>query len=283
MPRKSLKVHKPLKRALKKLEKSSLLKNKFVLYLTLLLSIVVALVYISKNNWDALCALVIVGVLTNYFTKNMTITLGISIIVSLAVFNRQTKLLFREGMEVDKLSEPKGEKDVEGEEEEEKIEEGQENMKKGDLKYCFVKDAETDKYVRKDDNKVTETKCNAVPQSCWASSAVECKKTGFSNKDIPSSKPKRIDGKAEEDDGEGDRIDYSKTLEMAYDNLQDVLGKDGIKGLTGETTKLINEQKNLMNSMKSIGPMMSQATEMMSTLKKMNLSGLGGLKNLNKI
>lgn len=279
MPRKSSKVHKPLKRALKKLEKSSLLRNKFVLYLTLLLSIVVALVYISKNNWDALCALVIVGVLTNYFTKNMTITLGISIIVSLFIFNRHHKVLFREGMEVDKLAEPKKEEE---EEEEEKIEEGQENMGKGDLKYCFVKDAETDKYVRKNDNKVSESKCKAVPQSCWASSAVECKKTGFSNKDIPSSKPKRIDGQSDDDESEGDRIDYSKTLEMAYDNLQDVLGEDGIKGITGETSKLIKEQKNLMNSMKTIGPMMNQATEMMATLKKMNMGGLGDITKMVK-
>ena len=71
MPRKSSKAMKPLKKTFKMLEKSSLLKSKVVLYLTLLLSIAVALVYISKNKWDALTALVAVGILTNYFTKNI--------------------------------------------------------------------------------------------------------------------------------------------------------------------------------------------------------------------
>ena len=128
--------------------------------------------------------------------------------------------------------------------------------------------------------KLEEKVHKAVPKSCWALKSAECGKTGFSNKDVPSSKPKRVDGGNDDDDGEGDRIDYSKTLEMAYDNLQDVLGKDGIKGLTGETKRLINEQQNLMASMKSIGPMMNQATGMMKTLKNMNLGGLKGLKNL---
>ena len=296
MPRKSSKAMKPLKKALKKLEKSSLLKSRVVLYLTLLLSIAVALVYISKNKWDALTALVVVGILTNYFTKNMTITLGISTLVSLVVFSRDGDLFMREGMEnaegEDALADDVDQQEVAdavaedaGEEEGEATGEPMSNNK--DVNFCFVRDGKTNKYVKHSNNRVTADKCKAVPQSCWASSASDCKnKSGFSNKDIPSSKPQRIDGKndiEDDDESEGHRIDYSKTLEMAYDNLQDVLGKDGIKGLTGETTRLINEQKNLMNSMKSIGPMMNQATSMMESLKKMNVGGaLAGLKGKDK-
>lgn len=289
MPRKSAKLHKPIKKVLKKLEKSSLLKNKVVLYLTLVATICVSLVYISKNNWDSLTTLIIVGVLTNYFTKNMTITLGISILVSLVVFNRNMRFMNVEGMEggsntvADNTTadeEAKANAEDAGDEEEDNVE-GQENMKKNELKYCFVKDAETSKYVQHGKKKkIEETACKAVPKSCWALKSAECGKTGFSNKDVPASKPKRVDGGNDDDDEEGERIDYSKTLEMAYDNLQDVLGKDGIKGLTGETKRLINEQQNLMSSMKSIGPMMNQATGMMKTLKNMNLGGLKGLKNL---
>ena len=287
MPRKSTKLHKPIKKVLKKLEKSSLLKNKVVLYLTLVATICVSLVYISKNNWDSLTTLIMVGVLTNYFTKNMTITLGISMLVSLFVFNRNMKFLGIEGMEggsdtVADETTPEDDANANAEEEDEDVEPNT-GMKKKDLKYCFVKDSETNKYVQHGKKKkmVEEKACKAVPKSCWALKSSECK-SGFSNKDIPSSKPKRIDGGNDDDDEEGDRIDYSKTLEMAYDNLQDVLGKDGLKGLTGETKRLISEQQNLMSSMKSIGPMMNQATSMMKTLQGMNLGGLKGLKNLNK-
>ena len=159
-----------------------------------------------------------------------------------------------------------------GDEEEEGEATGEPMSNKKDLNFCFVRDSKTNKYSKATPSKVTADKCSAMPQSCWASSAADCKKkSGFTNKDIPSSKPQRVDGKADiedDDESEGHRIDYSKTLEAAYDNLQDVLGKEGIKGLTGETTKLINEQKNLMKSMQSIGPMMNQATEMMASLKK---------------
>ena len=49
----------------------------------------------------------------------------------------------------------------------------------------------------------------------------------------------------DEDDDEavGDRIDYAATMEQAYDNLQTMLGDDGIKSITSETKKLVNQQK----------------------------------------
>ena len=292
MVKRSSKALKPVKKVLKKLEKMSLLRSKFVLYLTLLLTIALSLIYISKNNWDALTTLVIVGVLTNYFTKNMTITLGISVIVSLVIFNRNSNLFNVEGMENaagdDAIADdatPEETADVAADDAgdlDKPVGEatGEELDNEADLNFCFVRDADTKQYVKNGDKKVKQEVCDVVPQSCWASSSADCKsKTGFSNKDIPSSKPQRVDGKKdiEDDDSEGIRIDYSKTLEAAYDNLQDVLGKDGIKGLTGETTKLINEQKDLMNSMKSIGPMMSQATQMMESLNKMNLGSISGV------
>ena len=133
-----------------------------------------------------------------------------------------------------------------------------------DLNFCFIRDSDTNQYIKNGEQKVKKEECDVVPQSCWASSASDCtSKSGFSNKDIPSSKPQRVDGKndIEDDDSEGARIDYSKTLEAAYDNLQEVLGKEGIKGLTGETTRLINEQKNLMDSMKSIADIHTDVDE----------------------
>ena len=84
----------------------------------------------------------------------MTITLGISILVSLVVFNRNLDFMSVEGMEggsntvADKTSPEEEAKANAEEEEEEDTVEGQENMKKKELKYCFVRDAETKKYVQ---------------------------------------------------------------------------------------------------------------------------------------
>ena len=265
MARKSGKASKSVKKVLRSLEKSSLLKSRVVLFVTLLISIVVVLMYISKRNWNALITLIAVGVLTNYFTKNMIITMGVPVLVSLLVFHQSARL---EGFETEE----------------------KENMDTGDLaegadpdlkQNCYVKNAETGEYERHGTEMVTQEKCSGVPGSCWAEDVTDCgksKKAGFANKDIPSSKPKRVDGVEDEDSPEGDTIDYSKTLEAAYDNLQNMLGADGIKGLTNETNKLISEQRNLMKSMKNIAPMMNQAKEMMSSLKSMNnMTGLSGL------
>ena len=55
---------------------------------------------------------------------------------------------------------------------------------------------------------------------------------------------------------------------MAYDNLDKMLGKKGMKGLTQETSKLAKQQKGLMESLKNMAPIMKNAK---STLESMNL------------
>ena len=47
-------------------------------------------------------------------------------------------------------------------------------------------------------------------------------------------------------------MDYAATMEQAYDNLQKMLGEDGIKGITGETKKLVQQQKDGTMHMQTI-------------------------------
>ena len=67
----------------------------------------------------------------------------------------------------------------------------------------------------------------------------------FTQINIPSSKPAPAT-ESEEDEAIGKRIDYASTLEQAYDNLQQMLGPDGIKGLSKETQSLVHQQKSLV-------------------------------------
>lgn len=258
MAKKSSKVGKTLKKTLKRIEKSSLLKNKVVSYVVLLAAITLALVYISKSNWNALAMYIAIGLLTCFFTKNMTVTLGTAIIVSV-ILNR--KALNIEGFEEEN-------KNTEQEEKED-------TMATNEKRKCWKKN-EDGEYVREGEDDVLQKEC-AKPMFCWENDKGDCpKKAGFNNKSIPSSKPARVDGGNDDDESEGDRIDHSKTLEQAYDNLQNMLGTDGIKGLTGETSKLIEQQRGLMDSIKGMGPMMKQAEQMMGALQGMG-GGMGGL------
>jgi len=258
---KSMNLGKVLKKNLRKVEKMTILKSSVTLYVTLLAALMTVLVYISKSDWNSLIVLIATGLLTNYFTKNMIITLGMAILVSVVVRQQVGSV---EGFEQE-------EEDKEGMEKKENKEDSKEEKKKN----CY-NNVEGD-WVTMGMKK--ESEC-AAPM-CWEDDSTNCKEA-FSKKSIPSSKPQRVDGGS--DDPEGDDIDYNKTLEGAYDNLQSMLGEGGIKNLTSETGQLIKQQKDLMGAIKGMGPMMKEAQSLMSGLK--DIGGMGGIgkmaANLNK-
>ena len=73
------------------------------------------------------------------------------------------------------------------------------------------------------------------------------------------------------------RIDYASTIEDAYGNLSQILGSDGIKGLTDDTHKLMKQQLELAEAMKSMTPIVEQAQTMLQGLDIKNLGGLADL------
>jgi hypothetical protein len=68
------------------------------------------------------------------------------------------------------------------------------------------------------------------------------------------------------------RVDYAKTLEKAYDNLENLVGKDGVNGLTSQTNVLMDQQQKLMENMKSMEPLLKTAQ---SFLDKFESSSMG--------
>ena len=84
----------------------------------------------------------------------------------------------------------------------------------------------------------------------------------------------------------GSKIDYATTIEDAYDQLNQILGSDGVKSLTNDTQKLMQQQMDLAKSMeamtpliKGIMPMAEKAQEMMKSMD----NGSGGLGNVMEI
>ena len=80
-------------------------------------------------------------------------------------------------------------------------------------------------------------------------------------------------------------IDYASTVEDAYDELNNILGSDGIKSLTSDTQNLMQQQKQLTEAMSqisplmnNIGPLLKQAQTMMGTMKSN-----GGVDQLNQL
>jgi len=84
-------------------------------------------------------------------------------------------------------------------------------------------------------------------------------------------------------DKKGGYIDKAATMEQAYDNLQNMLGADGMKGLANDTKNLMKQQKEMMKNMEGMFPMIKEAQSLISGfdikgLEKMTQSTKGGKK-----
>ena len=112
-----------------------------------------------------------------------------------------------------------------------------------------------------------------------AASNSEIKKAVSQAKETLQMKAVTTEEDEEEDDSgvKTDRIDYGATMELAYDNLNKMLGEGGMKNLTKDTQGLMDQQKQLMQQLKDFAPLMEQAGSMLDKLGGMdNLKGLMG-------
>lgn len=229
-----------------KLQAPAILKNKYVLYVLLVLAIINVLGYVALQDYDSLALFVAVGVLSTYFSKNMAVNLLLAIAVtSLIAVNKRVL----EGM-----------KNKEDDDEEEKP---KKKKKKG--KKEGMKEANNASDCNQDEDCPQGKKCNSG----------QCVDTFQNN--VPPSSPASVD--EDDDEAVGDRIDYAATMEQAYDNLQTMLGDDGIKSITSETKKLVTQQKDLMKTLNSMAPVLNTAKE---TLSGMDLPNIGEMGNLLK-
>ena len=179
-----------------KIKTPNFLKNKIVLYVVLVLAITNVLGFLNNRDFESLTFFIVVGLLSTYFSKNMTINLLIAIIATNVVF--ASKSVY-EGM-------------------------------KGSRKKRKKK-----------------------------------KKEKYTQRNIQGSKPKRVD----RDERIGERVDYAATVEQAYDNLSNMLGKDGVRGLTKETKQLVDQQKELMGNLKDMGPLIKTAQSAIKSMPQL--------------
>jgi hypothetical protein len=79
------------------------------------------------------------------------------------------------------------------------------------------------------------------------------------------------------------KIDYASTIEEAYDNLNNILGSDGINRLTKDSQRLMKQQADLAESMKAMGPLMEQMGPMLNQAKDMMSSMNDGKSGLGSV
>lgn len=244
-----------------KLLYSPFLQNKFVLYGSLVVLLLAIIRFLANHNFNAIILMALIGLLTTYFSKNMIIVLLTPLI---AIF-------------VIELT--RGHMMLEGLENKEKTKEGEETQTTANGDAESEEPASEDKPATTTEGQTGQKpadKANkeVTPPVEKVSTEKPAKKQGMTKL-----KPASYDGKEDHDDktsNNGNRIDYASTLEQAYDNIENIIGEDGVRGLTDQTKSLMNQQKQLMNNMKDIEPLLKSAQGFMA-----QMTGEGGLSGIS--
>ena len=239
---------------------SKFLTNKWVLNVVALLALFNVIGYAMIGNLNAVLYFVVFAVLVRYFSKNMTIVLGVPlIIVNLFALNRN----MMEGME-------NNEKDDQNKTDDKKKTEDQKKIDNIVNKNKNKPDAKTGQGLimhTVDDNTDSNTETDNAAQT-----------TGSEQQGFEAGRKK----------SRGYEIDYATTIEDAYDELNNILGGDGIQRLTSDTQGLMKQQMQLAEAMKGMGPVIKQIAPMVENLKGMmgqmgdGKDGLGSVLDLAK-
>lgn len=240
-----------------KLSVKNLLQNKIVLYVILFLSLTSMFSYLMAQNYAPILFFITVAFLTNNFSKNMIVVLGIALLSTnmlTSTTNVFSKRGFKEGMKHHENNEvdEDGKDDEDGDEEQNLIS----NIKKELHKV----EKHTEKLGDKDKCGNLKNKSECISSNCeWDKHNSKCShpvKSSFQNMN-PASYPNADKSKP--------NLDQAGTTEAAYDHLENIMGTDSIRSMSKDTEKLVNRQKELIDQLKNIAPLINQTTKMIST------------------
>jgi hypothetical protein len=219
---------------------SKFLTNQLVLKIVSILALLNLIGYMAMGNLNSIVFFIILAVLVRYFSKNMIIVLGTPLIL-VNLFSLKGTSYGIEGFE-----EQKHDKTID------KI--NDEKRRKDQTPILPVHgDSNTQKGINSDE-KMRD---------------VSASNENKSDEHFEVGRPKNG----------GSKIDYAATIENAYDELNKVLGSEGMKSLTDDTQRLMKQQMELAKSMEGLAPMVEQmmpmAQKMQSMMESMDTKGSG--------
>jgi hypothetical protein len=89
---------------------------------------------------------------------------------------------------------------------------------------------------------------------------------------------KKKEGMKDKDEGYTNKsdINYPATLEKAYDDLDSLIGKDGIDKMTTDTAKLVEQQNKLLKNLESMTPLIQQTSQLLNILPIDSMNNIQG-------
>ena len=232
-------------------EASKLLTNKYFLYFMVFLTSTNILGYLVTNKINAVIFFALISLLTYHFSKNMSVVLLVSIVATNFMMSNK---MIREGLENASGADTSGADTL--------------AEKRGEL------DGEIGNAVNAMINSTASDEIKNTIQT--ALSSADTNNPGLNKQiaelNVPEGVGEKIKAKKNgKNENFGPRLDYAATIEESYNNLDNILGSDSIKQLSGDTQKLMQQQQNLFNTMNQMVPVLEGAQNM---LKGFDIQGL---------
>ena len=225
---------------------SKILTNKWVLNIISFLALFNVIGYMVMGNFNNVIFFIILAVLVRNFSHNMIIVLGTPLVI-VNLFAMKNGIM--EGMTTKSV---------------------------GD------KDKSTDSSMdKKDENKNKQTAVSPMLPGTEAP-----KKEVEDDSDIVSAASVKKDSfEVGRSKNGASKIDYASTIEDAYDDLNKILGSDGIKRLTDDTQGLMKQQMELAKSMEAMTPLVKSIAPMIGQMQGMmkNMDGAGVMDIAKKL
>lgn len=226
---------------------SKFIHSKLLLYLVFILSVIFFLGNLINSNFDIVVFYVIIAALTSFCTNNMTIVLFIPLFL-VFLYSIFIKPTFK--------------------------------YKKEGLENQTPDTTATNLEKMEDLSSSGQPISESQSQPSLPSETIS---------DVPSQGEsfKNNEPKKTNSNKKKYNIDYASTVEEAYDNLNNIIGSDGIKNLTGDTQRLMDQQLKLTEAMKNIqplvetmGPLLEKAGGLLNTMG--GSESIGNLANFAK-
>ena len=226
---------------------NTLSTDKNVLYIMLIIAVVNVMGYLMMGNFEAVVFFAIVAYLSTFFTKNMVFVFLIAILA--------TNFLMVSKVNYFKTANAK------------------EGMKNKDAKEADAKPSPTPS-TKPSPSPTPSTKPSPKPTNkASKKTSGEKKMEGMNGKLAPAKFNNTNDDSEDDDDGDAAPFPSSKAqearnVEKAHDNLQN------IGGMNAQTEQVMQQQKILMDNMKTMQPFLETAERF---LDKFNMKGIDGL------
>jgi hypothetical protein len=272
-------------------EAAKLLTNKYFLYFIAFLAASNVIGYLVSNKPNAVVFFVLICILAYNFSKNMAVVLIIAIIATnLLMVNKSMREGFTEGEEnmdttttttTDPETTATTDPDTDTMDDSASATARPAPIKQAAQKMKAKLPAEQQEQINTAlTNVKANVKANAETKKATATSTTT--PTTEDGEPVESFAPagagyngtKRgaIGGPAK-----AARIDYSTTLEQAYDNLEKMLGSDGLNNLSADTNKLMSQQQKLFSTVDKMLPMIDKAQGMLQGLDMDKINSLVGM------